>query len=40
VTVADIKSPVNAADANSAAGKIAVGNIRTKLKNLSFGGDR
>jgi len=40
VTVADIKSPVNAAGANSAAGKIAVGNIRTKLKNLSFGGDR
>ena len=40
VTVADVKSPVNAAGANSAAGKIAVGNIRTKLKNLSFGGDR
>ena len=40
VTVADVKSPVNPAAANSAAGKIAVDNIRTKLKNLSFGGDR
>src|SRR4028118_552831 len=40
VTLADVKSPVNAAGANSAAGKIAVGNIRTKLKNLSFGGER
>jgi type IV secretion system protein VirD4 len=40
VTVADVKSPVNAAGANSAAGKIAVGNIRKKLKTLSFGGDR
>ena len=40
VTVADVKSPVNAASANSAAGKIAVGNIRKKLKTLSFGGDR
>jgi len=40
VTVADVKSPVNAAGANSAAEKIAVGNIRKKLKTLSFGGDR
>ena len=37
VTVADVKSPVNAAGANSAAEKIAVDNIRKKLKNLSFG---
>ena len=40
VTVADVKSPVNAAGANSAAGKIAVGHIRKKLKTLSFGGDK
>ncbi|MFB8798335.1 MAG: type IV secretion system DNA-binding domain-containing protein [Microcoleus sp.] len=37
VTVADVKLPVNAAGANSAAEKIAVDNIRKKLKNLSFG---
>ncbi len=40
LTVAEVKAPFNAASANSAAGKIAVGNIRKTLKTLSFGGDR
>lgn len=40
VTAADVELRVDAPDANSVAGEIAVSNIRKKLKNLSFGGER